>query len=312
MTREHEAADSGSDAETAARRPDADTAARRSEFDGTWAADADGDERLETGGDRGTGTETGSATGTGTETETETGTGLPSVLRSTGARLRDDPFLWLPFAVAGIILLAADRLRATDSLPTAPGPSETTVTIPYTIYPTGTTTTTRPLESLVDLRAPMLAYGLGLEVLALVVVAGAGWLAMTRAGGISYRLDRFGAYVALVVGIDLLFRAVDAAGLEYTGGSLLVALVLLGLVAFVAVRLFLVPVCVVTGPGLVQSIPASWRRSRGRSWTILGLILLFGFGSQALVRVPHVGTALAVTVVGSLHAVSLVVLTADS
>lgn len=296
MTREREAAESGSDAATAGRRSDADTAARGSDFDGTWAADADGDERLETGSDPPTGSSNGS----------------PTVLGSTGARLRDDPFCWLPFAVAGLVLLAADRLRATDSLPTAPGPSETTVTVPYTIYPTGTTTTTRPLESLVDLRAPMLAYGLGLEVLALIAVAGAGWLTMTRAGGLPYRLERFGAYAALVVGIDLLFRAVDAAGLEYAGGSLLVALVLLGLVAFVAVRLFLVPVAVVTGDGLVRSLSESWRRARGRGWTILGLIVLFGFGSQLLVRVPYVGTALAVTVVGTVHAVSLVVLTDDS
>ncbi|RQG95066.1 hypothetical protein [Natrarchaeobius chitinivorans] len=244
------------------------------------------------------------------------GNGNGSVLRAAFGRLYRDPFLWIPFLVAGVVLLAAEWLRERDPLPTAPGIDGSTITVSYTFYPTGTPTIVRPLGALVDLPRSTLVYGLGLEVVTLVVVAGAGWLTVARAGGVEPRLDRLGEYVGFVLAIGFSGRLFEEIGLEYTGGSLLVALALLAVVAYVFVRLFLWPVVILLEGRPVRSIRTSWRGSRGQGTTLFGLVVILGLGSWALAQVPHVGTALSVAVVGSVHAVVLVVLvdrlTADS
>lgn len=232
----------------------------------------------------------------------------PPLGRSIAARLRDDPILWLPFLAAGCLHFVADLFRKRDPLPSASGIEESTIHVAYSIFPTGTTATQRPLGALVDLQRPSLAYALGLEILAVVAIAVAGWLTMLRASDEPNRPVRFLAYVTGVFLVDLLFRSADAIGLEYAGGSLLIGLAVLAVAVFIFVRLFLVPVAMLREGGIAGPIGSSWRYSRGHGLALVGTIVVIGVGSWALAFVPTVGTVLSTTIAGTVHAVSLVAL----
>ncbi|RQH00856.1 hypothetical protein [Natrarchaeobius oligotrophus] len=234
--------------------------------------------------------------------------GFEAVVANAIGRLRSDPVLWLPFLLAGLLSFAIDRRRAADALPVEAGVDDATVSVAYAIYPSGVTETVRPLGALVDLRLPSLAYALGLEALAVLAVAGAGWLTIARARGDPLRPERFGRYLLLVVGVGAGYRLLEAVGVGYGGGSLLSGLAVLALAFAVLVRLFLWPALVLRGEGVAASLAKSWRDARGQGWTILGLILLIGLGAWALAHAPVVGTVLSVWLVGTIHAVSLVAL----
>lgn len=232
--------------------------------------------------------------------------GRPPVLDSVAARLRADPGLWVPFFLAGWLLLGADLLRERDPLPLVSGIDGATIHVPFVIYPTGTTVTRRSLGALVDLQLPWLGYALALEVVAVAAVGLAGWLTMARAGDEPIGRNRGLVYVGGVVLVGLCSRAGDAGGFEYAAESLPVGLVVLALALFVAVRLLLVPITVLRERGLLAPIGASWRYARGRGFALLGILLLVGIGSWLLARVPLVGTVLSATLAGTVHAVSLV------
>lgn len=238
----------------------------------------------------------------------------PTISSAVTARLRADPTLWTPFLVAGCLLLVVDLCRQRDSIPAVTGIEESTIHVSYAVFPRGTTTLHRPLGALVDLQQPLFWYALGLEVVAIAAIAVAGWLTMARASDEAFRPNRFLVYVSSVLLLDLLFRVVDASGLEYTGESLLVGLAILALVMGIFVRLFLVPVTMLREGGIVRPVGASWRYSRGRGLTLFGVIVVVGIGSwtlaqvPTLVRVPELGTVLSTTIAGTVHAVSLVVL----
>ncbi|SDR05033.1 hypothetical protein [Natronobacterium texcoconense] len=230
------------------------------------------------------------------------------VLTAVAARLRSDPWLFVPFFVAGCVLLVADLLRETDAVPTASSVGDSTFHVAYSIYPTGTTVTERSLNALVDLELPLLGYALALEVLAVTVIAVAGWMTMMRASDETVHWNRFLVYFGGVFLVTVLFETGDAVGLEYTTGSLLVGVALLGLVLFVLVRLFLAPVAVLYEDGILRPIAAGWRYSRGHGFTLFGVLLVVGLGSWWLAHVPSAGTLLSTTIAGTVHAVSLVVL----
>lgn len=228
--------------------------------------------------------------------------------RALIARLRADPVLWVPFFLAGCVLAVVDSLRNWDPLPVVSPLGESTITVSYAIYPTGTTATSRPFGALVDLQLPTYAYALSLEGLVIVTVAVAGWFTMVRASDEPFQPRRFLVYLSGVFLIDILSRLADTVGLEYTGGSLLIGISILVLTAIVSVRLFFLPVIVLREDGIVSPLSASWRYSQGHGWTVFAVILFVGIGSWVLAHVPTLGTVLSVTIAGTVHAVSLVVL----
>lgn len=240
--------------------------------------------------------------------------GGPPIRSAVVARLRADLTLWTPFLVASCLLLIIDLWRQHDSIPTVTGVEESTIHISYSVFPRGTATIHRPLGALVDLQEPLFWYALGLEVIEVAAIAVAGWLTMTRASDEPFRPNRFLVYVSSVFLFDLLFRVVDASGVEYTGGRLLVELTILALVMGTFVRLFLVPVTMLREGGIVRPVTASWRYSRRHGLTLFGVIVVVDIGSwtlaqaPTLVRVPELGTVLSTTIAGTVHAVSLVVL----
>lgn len=231
----------------------------------------------------------------------------PAGLSLIVARIRRQPTLLLPFAVAGVILAGLDWLRRTDPLPMATAGSEGTIGLEYTGYPTGVPATARSLEALVDLRLPYLAWGVGLELVALLAVAVAGTVTIGRTlavgdgwgGALAAR--RLGAYFGLVALFDVIGRLVSSVGDVGLVAGLAIAVPLF--VAFVG--FFLAPAFVVDGAGPVTALRRSARATRGNGWRLLALVLCYGLAAWLLGRVPHVGAALSTALVGSVHAVSV-------
>jgi len=225
-------------------------------------------------------------------------------------QFRRDPALLLPFLVAGVCLAVLDWLRRLDPLPTRPAVQNgVSITVAYTGYPTGTPETARALESLVDLKLPSLVWGIGLEAVAVLVIAAAGTVTIARAlpedrGATTGR--RLLAYGGLVVLFDGAFRVL-ASFIDGDVG-LVFGLVLIVPLFAVFARLFAAPAAVVTGSGPVTALRQSAPATRGHGWTILALVIGFGLAAWLLGRVPRAGTVVSTALVGSLHAVTVAAL----
>lgn len=222
-------------------------------------------------------------------------------------RIRRDPVLLLPFAIAGLCLSLLDWVRRHDPLPTiAPEHNGASISVAYAGYPTGVTETARALQALIDLKLPYLVWGIGLEFVAVLAVAAAGTVTIARAlsddrGETTAR--RLLAYLGLVVLFDAAFRLLSS----FVDGDvgLVFGIVLIVPLFVVFVRFFVAPAFVVTGSDPVTALWQSARATRGHGWTLLALVLCFGLGAWLLGHVPRAGTALSTAVVGSVHAVSV-------
>lgn len=232
----------------------------------------------------------------------------PRAVATVLSSFRSKPTVWIPFLVAGCLLWLVDVLRERDSLPVQPSGSASALEITYSLYPTGTMETSRSLDALVDLPLDVLAYAAGLELLVVGTVAIAGWLTMARVSETSLRPRRFVVYVGGVFLLYLLENSGTAIDLDLSVNSLLVAVVAFAGLAFVMVRLFFLPVAILRAEPLRAAPRESWRRSRGQGITLLALIVIIALASDWLAALPYIGVVLSVTIVGTVHAVSLVVL----
>jgi len=257
-------------------------------------------------------------------------TSVSGLLRASVGRIVADPWLAVPFLVAGVVLTGVDWLRAHDSVPTTTPElvGDVTVSVAYRFYPTGLRATgTRP-AALVDLDPGYLAWTLGLELAALLAVAIAGWLTLSRAmdaaeSGVhstssdrsgsarfdsarfsSDRLDfdRLGPYLGFVVVAHVLvglFGLLDGLGWLAVVGFVVYAAV--------AVRLFAAPALVVGGSGVRAAMRRSHWHAVGEGATVFGLVVLFGLGAWLLGSVPVVGALASTALVAPVHAVATVV-----
>ncbi|WP_137289025.1 hypothetical protein [Natronorubrum halophilum] len=229
-----------------------------------------------------------------------------SVLSAAVGRLRRNPSVLVPFAVAGMVLSVVDALRRRDPIPTLEygGLDEATVYVEFPGYPTGVNRTTLPLESLVGLEAPYLAWGFGLYALSVVAVSLAGVITLTRLLDGETRLGPLPSYLGFVVGIDLAYRLLESIdALQQMG--------LFGLVPLAA--LFAVVVWLFPVPGLVAAGASPWTAirhagiwTRGVRWSVLGVILVLGIGTWLLTSVPVIGAFLGSALVAPVHAVAIV------
>ncbi|MCU4802598.1 hypothetical protein OB920_19725 [Halobacteria archaeon HArc-gm2] len=234
-----------------------------------------------------------------------TPTDTRTVLGAVWARVRRDPPLLIPFAVTGLILALADVLRTRDPIPIEPTAAlDQTVTVQFSLYPSGTARTARGVGALVDLETPYLLRGVGIELAVPLAVGVAGWLTITRVLDGQRRLDALARYLCLPVVLSVAPRLLGSPTVDV---GLSVGLVVLLAVSFVSVRLFLVPAFLATGLGFGAAIRNSASRSRGQGWTLFGLILVLGIGSWALATVPIAGAFLSTAIVAPVHAVAMAV-----
>lgn len=226
-----------------------------------------------------------------------------AVLRVIGSRIRRDPFLGVPFAIAGALLALADVVRNRDPIPvTRADWFGETVSVQYSIYPTGTVRTVRDVGALVDLQTPSLLWGVGIELLVVLAIGIAGWATITRSLGVRRSLASLARYLGLVATLELVPPLFGGLSIDVQG--LLPGFVLLAGISLVLVRLYLVPASLVAGRGFADALRDSVDASRGRRWTIFGLILVFGVASWGLAHVPTVGAFLSTAIVAPLQAAS--------
>lgn len=255
-----------------------------------------------------------------TRARTESG-GSPSPFSMATARIRRDPTLLVPFALAGVVLTLVDWARRLDPLPSmgGDGGDGLAISVEFVGYPTGVQETARSLAAHVDLKLPYLAWAIGLEAVALLAVAVAGAVTIARAlsadigsgsGASGLATERgwieslssrdFLAYLGLVVLIHGVGRALGSIGRV----GLLVGLPILVIVFAALVRFFAAPAFAATGAGPIAALRRSARATRGSGWSILALVLLYGLSAGLLASVPYAGTFLSTALVAPIHAVS--------
>ncbi|MEY7848782.1 hypothetical protein AB7C87_06205 [Natrarchaeobius sp. A-rgal3] len=222
--------------------------------------------------------------------------------------LRDDPWLFVPFLVAGLVLSAVDALRLMDPIPVlergAPGTGNLDIQIEFVGYPAGVPQTMVRFESLVGLEIPYLVWGAGLYAVALLVVVAAGVLTINRAMDGEAGLAGFVSLLGFALGVDLVNRGLGS--IDLLQGMGLFGLVWLAIYLYLFVRLFAVPGLVVEGRSLPAALEESFELTAGRGWSIFGLILLFGLGAWLIASVPHVGTVASTVAVAPVHAAIVV------
>ncbi|OAQ53902.1 hypothetical protein HTG_06435 [Natrinema mahii] len=230
-----------------------------------------------------------------------------AILRATIVRIRRDPVLVVPYAVAGVLVALADWLRQWDPLPaTTPDSLGQMISVQYSIIPQGTPRTIRRIGAFIDLQSPYLVGAVALELLVVLALGIAGWVTITRALNAERRLDSLARYLGLLSVISLLPQLFGSPSLEI--GSLPLGALAIVVAALVGIHLFLFPGFLVVGQSLATALGKSVREPRGRRWPVLLLIVLFGFTSWALAQVPVAGGFLSTAVVAPVQAVSIAVL----
>lgn len=244
------------------------------------------------------------------ERVTEHAVTATGVLAESVRRLVRDPVMAVPFLAAGVVLSLVDWLRVRDPVPTTHVPQfgEVTVSVSFFVSPSGLRATGVRPAALVDLRPRYLVWTVGLELLALVAVAVAGWLTLSRAAGVGPSRNRLVTYLVFVVATRLLLGAFSAFdGLAWVTLLAFVAL----LVVFV--RLFAAPALVVAGGpdgdglGIRAAAGRSSRLARGRGPPVFGLVLAVGLATWFLGSVPAAGALVSTAMVAPVHAVAVVV-----
>ena len=227
-----------------------------------------------------------------------------AVVSEAVARIRRDPALVAPFAVASAVLAGVDWLRLHDPVPTrlAEGLSSGTISVTFHVYPTAAGQSTLPLGALVDLKLPYLAWAVGLELIAVLTVGVAGWYTLARAANLELS-GGLGTYLGFVVAVQAAFRVLGSFG-EL---GLVVGLVLLLVVLSAMVRLFVAPLFVVAGDDLSTASRRSASATAGVGVMVGFLVVLYGLATWMLGSVPHVGILLSGTLVAPVHAVTIVV-----
>lgn len=226
------------------------------------------------------------------------------------SRLRDDPALFAPFLLVGIVRTVVDWLHRRDPIPTLErtglGTDGIDIQVEFVGYPTGIGQTRRPLESLIGLEPHYLGWGLALYALPLVAVTVAGAVTMARAMDRPVRFEDVTSLFGFVVALDLLQRLLGS--IDVLQGMGLWGLVPLAIYFALFVRLFLVSGLLVAGRPLRPALRESGRFVDGRGWSLFVLLLAIGLSAWLLSLPPVVGPVLSSALVAPVHAVAIVVI----
>ncbi|ELY43829.1 hypothetical protein [Natronorubrum sulfidifaciens] len=240
------------------------------------------------------------------EQESEPGGALARAV----ARIRADPFLLVPFALAGLLLSLLDQLRLWDPIPTLVTERLPALAIDFefSIFPTGTPGTTRRVAALVDLETPYLLWAVSLEVAAVLAVSIAGWYTIARAADADATTTGLRSYVGFVVLIAIGGRLLGSIAEVTLSGIVGLALFLLLFVLALVVlaRLFVAPAIAALGSSPWVAIRRSVRLSSGHEYGLVGLVLFYGLLGWLLGSVPAIGAVVSSVGVAVVHAVSTV------
>jgi hypothetical protein len=212
-------------------------------------------------------------------------------------RIRTNPRVILALLIAGVVISGVDWLRLHDPIPSIGyrGIQEGHLSVLLGIVITVFSRVTVPLSALVGLKPQWFAWAIGLKLLGFAVVTGAGAYALSRLLQTPLTTAATLRYAGVVV-----FLHLGPENIQFEGGGLLLAIPLLVLFFFLALRLFALPGLLVTGYSLTSALQQSWRRTKGHSRSLFAVIILLGILNHLLLSVPVVGP-LGSAVVAVLH-----------
>jgi len=245
---------------------------------------------------------------------------ISGVLTAASALLRRRPTLAVPFLLVGLVTAAGDLWRLADSVSTVPQTTAQRGFLHVVLQPTPAPISavgTR-LPALVGLRVEPLFGVLAADGLPLLAAAVATTLVIVRCPVTATGDRSLARTLATATPALVAYQLAALAGfvvLARVWPSGLLSFLAIAVVLYALARLWLVPATVVT-TGPRSAVGRSLALTQGHGWTLFGLVLLVGLGSNLLVSVPvflpsslgvpfPVGTALATAVVGSVHAVLL-------
>ncbi|WP_248906490.1 hypothetical protein [Halocatena marina] len=212
-------------------------------------------------------------------------------------RLRTNPSVVFAMLAAGVVVAGVDWLRLHDPVPTTGfvGIQDGRFVVSFDVVITVLSQTTVPLSSLIELKLPWLVWSVGIDLLGLAVVVGAGAYALARLLDVPLT-----ASATLQYAVAVFFLEGIIGQFQFENVTIVVAIPLVVVVFFLAVRLFAVPGLLIADFGS-SAFRQSWERTRGNGWSLFYLVLLIGGANHLLASVPlfgPIGSAL----VGALHA----------
>ena len=220
--------------------------------------------------------------------------------------LRSQPELFLPFLVAGVVSSLLGWLHRRDPIATVSSRTlaDGHISLEYIGFPAGVRGTTLSVESVLGLKLPFLAWGVGAYTLLLAVHAIAGTVVIARVLGVELTWRTVSSFLLYVAGVDLIYRGLGSIqGLQNMG--LIIGLPILAVWMYVSVRLFAVPGLIVTRGSVADALQESWRLTRGYGWRLFGVIVILGLTNAVFGLLSVVGPALSTALVGTVHAVYL-------
>jgi hypothetical protein len=218
-------------------------------------------------------------------------------------RVRADPGLLVPFALAGAVLAALDWLAARDPVPVvrrAPFP-EQVLSVSYLPYPVGAPAVVRPVGAFVALRPEYVVWLAAVAVVGLAAAAVPTAYGLARAAG--WAPDR--AALARYVGFVALARLLVGVSYLRVELPLLLGVPVLLVVLSAYARLFALPGFLLAGRDARSALAASARASRGAGWRFVGVVVALGLATHVLSGLPGpapFATLVSTTLVGAVHA----------
>lgn len=222
------------------------------------------------------------------------------------SELRSQPQLFLPFLIAGVVSSLLGWLHRRDPIATVSGRTlaDGHISLEYVGFPAGARGTTLSVESVLGLKPPFFAWGVGAYTLLLAVHAVAGAVVIARVLDIEPTRRTVGSFFLYVAGVDLINRGLGSVqGLQNM--PVIVGLPILLVWLSISVRLFAVPGLIVTRESVVDAVSESLRLTRGHGWRLFGVIVTLGLTNAVFAVFSLVGPALSTALVGTGHAVYL-------
>jgi hypothetical protein len=232
----------------------------------------------------------------------DSGVSLSTITLFAGARqrIREHPRAALALLLAGTVVIGLDWLRLHDPIPAVgfSGIQDGRFSILFSVVVTVFSRTTVPVSALVGLKPQWLAWAIGLELLGLAAVAGAGAYALARLLQVPLTTSAILRYAGIVILLRFGPRININGGMVVT---ILLGIPLLVVFLFLLVRLFAFPGLLIAEDSIRTALRGSWRRTKGHGWSLLAVIILLGILNHLLTSIPVIGP-LGSAVVAVLHA----------
>lgn len=235
------------------------------------------------------------------DSDSDSDISLSTITLFAGARRRiwSHPRAILALLFAGSVVIGIDWLRLHDPIPSVgfSGIQDGHFSILFSIVVTVFSRVTVPLSALIGLKPQWLAWAIGLELLGLVAVVGAGAYALARLLQVPLTTTAILQYAGIVVLLGF------GPSINIDGGiiTILVGIPLIAVFLFLLVRLFAFPGLLIAEDSVRTALRGSLHRTKGHGRSLFTVIIILGILNHLLTSVPVIGP-LGSAVVAVFHA----------